>query len=40
MYGPEIMLVMLFLRLVVPVGLLLWIGEVARRHGAASFRHA
>ncbi len=40
MYGPEVMLIMLVLRLVVPVGLLLWIGEGARRHQVASLRRS
>ncbi len=40
MYGSEVMLVMLLLRVVVPVGLLLWIGESARRRNTASFRRA
>ncbi len=31
MYGPEVMLVMFLLRLVVPFGLILWIGESVRR---------
>jgi len=31
MYGPEILLVMFVLRLVVPVGLMLWLGETVRR---------
>ncbi len=35
MYGPEVMLVMLLLRLVIPVGLLLWIGEGTRRRRAS-----
>ncbi len=40
MYGTGVMLVMLLLRVVVPVGLLLWIGETARRRNVAGFRRA
>lgn len=40
MNGPEIMLVMLVARLVIPLGLLLWIGEGARRRNTASFHNA
>ncbi len=38
MYGPEVMLVMLLLRLVIPLGLLLWIGEETRRRRASFHR--
>ena len=37
MYGAEVILVMLVLRLVIPVGLLLWVGEIARRRNPANF---
>ncbi len=40
MYGSEVMLVMLLLRLVLPVSLLLWIGESTRRRRVDSLRHA
>lgn len=40
MYGTEVMLVMLLLRLVVPVGLLLWVGETIRRRQLVDFNRA
>jgi hypothetical protein len=36
MNAPEIMLVMLLVRLVMPFGLMLWIGESVRRHQLAN----
>jgi hypothetical protein len=38
MNGSEIILVMFLARLVIPVGLMLWIGEAARRREMADFR--
>lgn len=38
MYGPEVILIMLVLRVVIPVGLLLWVGEIARRRNLANFQ--
>lgn len=40
MNGPEIVLVMLVLRVIIPVGLLLWIGENQRRRQFANFHQA
>ncbi len=40
MNGPEVMLVMLLLRLVVPFSLLLWIGETARRRDLPGMHRA
>jgi hypothetical protein len=38
MYGIAVILVMLVLRVVIPIGLLLWIGEIARRHDLNNFQ--
>ena len=38
MFGSEVMLIMVLLRLVIPIGLLLWLGEVARRRERTEFR--
>jgi hypothetical protein len=40
MNAPEILLVMLLLRVVVPVSILLAIGENVRRHQLANLHHA
>lgn len=40
MNAPEIMLVMLVFRLIIPFGLILSIGESARRRNAANLRRA
>lgn len=37
MYGTAVMVIMLLLRVVIPVSLLLWIGEVVQRRHPASF---
>ena len=36
MYAAQVLLFMLLFRLVIPFGLLLWIGESVRRHSAAA----
>ena len=40
MYGPEVMLIMLILRLIVPIGLLLWAGEAAQRRNLVEIRRS
>jgi hypothetical protein len=40
MNAPEIMLVMLVVRVVIPVGLLLWVGESARRRRLGDLHQA
>lgn len=40
MNAPEIMLVMLVVRVVIPVGLLLWVGEGARRRRLGDLHQA
>lgn len=40
MNAPEVLLIMLVLRVVIPVGLLLWIGENERRRHLADFHRA
>ncbi len=37
MYGTEVIVAMLLLRLVIPASLLLWIGEVIQQHQDADF---
>ncbi len=37
MFGTTVIVVMLLLRLVIPVGLLLWVGESVRRRYPAAF---
>ncbi len=37
MFGTEVMLVMFLLRVAIPVGLLLWIGETVQRRRLAKF---
>ena len=37
MFGTEVMLVMFLLRVAIPVGLLLWIGETIQRRNLAKF---
>jgi hypothetical protein len=38
MNGPEVILIMFLARLIIPVGLMLWIGETARRRELADYR--
>jgi hypothetical protein len=38
MNGSEVILILFLARLVVPVGLMLWIGEAARRRQLADYR--
>ncbi len=40
MNAPEMMLILVLIRFVIPFGLLLWIGETARRRNTGTFRHA
>lgn len=40
MYATEVFVTMLLLRLIIPLGLLLWIGEIARRRQLASLHRA
>ncbi len=35
MYGSVVVITMLLLRVVIPVGLMLWVGEAARRRDLA-----
>ncbi len=37
MYGTEVMVVMFLLRVAIPLGLLLWIGETVQRRHLAKF---
>ncbi len=37
MFGAAVMLIMLVLRVVIPLGLLLWLGERVRRHQPTDF---
>jgi hypothetical protein len=37
MYGTAVILIMLVLRVVIPVGLLLCVGEIARRRNPGNF---
>lgn len=37
MYGTELLAILLVLRVVIPVGLLLWFGEMARRRESLDF---
>ncbi len=38
MFGAEVVVTMLVLRVIIPVGLLLWVGETVRRRNVAEFR--
>lgn len=38
MYGSLVVITMLLLRVIIPVGLVLWAGEAARRRDLAHFR--
>ncbi len=38
MFGSVVVFTMLLLRVVIPVGLVLWAGEAARRHDVAEIR--
>ncbi len=40
MYASEVLLTMLVLRVAIPVGLLLWIGENYRRHQIAGLNRS
>ncbi len=40
MNAPEVIITMLVLRVIFPVGLLLWIGEAQRRRNLAHFHRA
>ncbi len=40
MYGTAVVTILLVLRVVIPVGLLLWIGEIARRREPIDWNRA
>ncbi len=40
MFGTGVVLAMLVLRVIIPVGLLLWVGETVRRRDLAALRRA